>query len=514
MPRGNGRRGRRARAAQAEGEAPVPVVSGGLPGGRYRPLDEPDIERIVAAAIEVLERTGIQVAASPCRDVFERAGCRIDADNDRVHIPPHLVEAALASAAPAVLLAGRDPKHDLELGGTRVYMGTGGQAVKILDLDGTVRETTLADNYNIGRLVDTLEHIHFYMRPVVPRELANEEIDINQYYACLSSTKKHVMANAYLPSSVEGLRRMGDILAGGKDAFDARPVLSFTAGWTVSPLRYAMETVEVLDQIVAHGMPLVISSAPQAGATSPAALAGTLVQIVAEQLSGVTYVNLMKPGYPLVTGCVPAQADLRTGAFTGGSGEFALLNAACAQIMQHLGLPIYNSSGISDSKVPDAQAGAEKGLTGLAAALAGSNYIHHSAGFLESLLTVAFEQYVIDNDINGAIMRMLRGIEVTDATLSLDVIDEVCRGPGHFLGHAQTLKLMNSEYLYPQVMDRDSRDDWTEKGSHDVREAARAHARKVLAEHWPQAIPPEVEAEIRANFDILLPADAMQPKAA
>lgn len=513
MPRSNGRRGRRARA-EGEGETPPPVVTGGQPGGRYRPLNSRDVELIVEAAIQVLERTGIQVAASPCRDVFENAGCRIDADNDRVYIPPHLVESSLASASSSVLLAGRDPRHDLELGGTRVYMGTGGQAVKILDLDGEVRETTLADNYNIGRLVDTLEHIHFYMRPVVPRELANEDIDINQYYACLSSTKKHVMANAYLPSSVAGLRQIGEMLAGGRDAFDARPVLSFTAGWTVSPLRYAMETVEVLDQIVAYGMPLVISSAPQAGATSPAALAGTLVQIVAEQLSGVTYVNLKKPGYPLITGCVPAQADLRTGAFTGGSGEFALLNAACAQIMQHLELPIYNSSGISDSKVPDAQAGAEKGLTGLAAALAGSNYIHHSAGFLESLLTVAYEQYVIDNDINGAILRTLRGIEVNDETLSLDVIDEVCRGPGHFLGHPQTLKLMNSEYLYPQVMDRDSRDDWTEKGSHDIRDAARAHASKVLAEHWPQAIPPEIDADIRANFDILLPVGEMQPKAA
>src|SRR3546814_7991831 len=142
-------------------------------------------------------------------------------------------------------------------------------------------------------------------------------------------------------------------------------------------------------------------------------------------------------------GCVPAQADLRSGAFVGGSAEFSLLNAACAQIAQHLEVPLYNSSGISDSKLPDAQAGAEKCITCLAAALACSNYIHHSAGFLESLLTVAYEQYVIDNDVNGSIMRMLKGIEVTEESLSLDVIDDVCKGPGHFLGHAQTLALMN-----------------------------------------------------------------------
>src|SRR3546814_2860204 len=114
----------------------------------------------------------------------------------------------------------------------------------------------------------------------------------------------------------------------------------------------------------------------------------------------------------------------------------------------------------------------------LAAALAGSNYIHHSAGFLESLLTVAYEQYVIDNDVNGSIMRMLKGIEVTEESLSLDVIDDVCKGPGHFLGHAQTLALMNSEYLYPGLLDRDSRDDCERKGPRHIREEDRKSNRR------------------------------------
>jgi trimethylamine--corrinoid protein Co-methyltransferase len=505
---------RRRHRTTASGQAVQPnVAPGGLAGGFYRPLGERDLARIVEAATVALERTGIEVMASPCREVFRAAGARVDEAANRVHIGHELVEQGLERAARRVLLAGRDPTHDLELTGAKVYMGTGGQAVKVLGLDGVVRESVLADNYHIGRLCDTLEHVHFYMRPVVARDLATEDIDVNQFYACLASTTKHVMANAYLPGRVAELREMAELLAGGRTAHDRRPVVSFSACWTVSPLRYATETVAILDELVRHGLPVVLSSAPQAGATSPAALAGTLVQITAEQLSGIVYVNLLNPGHPLIMGCVPAQADLRTGAFTGGSAEFALLNAACAQIAQHLGLPLYNSSGISDSKLPDAQAGAEKGLTGLAAALAGANYIHHSAGFLESLLTVAYEQYVIDNDINGVVMRMLRGIEVSDESLSLDVIDEVCRGPGHFLGHAQTLRLMNSEYLYPRLMNRDSRDDWEAKGGQDIREAARDHARRVLAEHWPQVIAPKLDAELRRRFNILLPASQMRPAA-
>ncbi len=504
-------RRRRARSSEEVALA-TPPVRPGLSGGRYRPLSDAEIGRIIEAAYEVLERTGIEVMASPAREIFARAGCRIDANRNRVHIPPGLIDAARGCARPTVLLAAREEGAlDLNLGGTRVYLGTGGQAVKVMDLEGRVRESRLADNYHIGRLCDALEHIHFYMRPVVSRDLSIESIDVNQFYACLAATPKHVMANAYLPESAHALREMGEILAGGHEAFDRRPVLSFTCCWTVSPLRYAPESVDILDALIEADLPVVISSAPQAGATSPAALAGTLVQITAEQLSGFTYVNLKKPGFPLIMGCVPAQADLRTGAFTGGSAEFALLNAACAQIAQALKVPLYNSGGIADSKVPDAQAGFEKGLTTATAALAGSNYIHHSAGFLESLLTVAYEQYVIDNDVNGAVMRLTRGIEVNEETLSLDVIHEVCTGPGHFLGHAQTLALMNSEYLYPALFNRQSRDDWEAAGAQDARAAANARARAILAEHWPQPIPADLDRDLRRRFDILLPVETMRP---
>jgi trimethylamine--corrinoid protein Co-methyltransferase len=255
---------------------------------------------------------------------------------------------------------------------------------------------------------------------------------------------------------------------------------------------------------------VAISSAPQAGATSPVTLAGTLVQLTAEQLSGLTYINLMRPGHPVLLGYVPSVADLRTGSFTGGSAEFALMNAAAAQIAHAYGLPVYNSSALSDSKLPDVQAGYEKGLSTVTAALAGANFIHHSAGFLESLLAVAYEQYVIDDDINGSVMRMVRGIEVTDETLAVSVINEVCRGEGHFLGHSQTLDKMNTEYYYPHTADRSSRAQWEEAGALDMRDRARLRAREVLGTHWPSHLPSAVDEQIRAEFEIRLPRERMR----
>jgi len=158
--------------------------------------------------------------------------------------------------------------------------------------------------------------------------------------------------------------------------------------------------------------------------------------------------------------------------------------------------------------VPDIQAGYEKGITGMAVALAGSNYIHHSAGFLESLLTVAYEQYVIDDDINGAIMRTVRGIEVTEETLSVEVIDQVCRGDdGHFLGTPQTVKLMQTEYYYPHTGDRQMREPWEANGAKDMWTRACQKAKQILETHQPQPIPPEVDVAIRERFEILLPPE-------
>jgi trimethylamine--corrinoid protein Co-methyltransferase len=477
-----------------------------LPGGWYKPLKEADVRLIHEASLEVLERAGVEVMPSEGREIFRAAGAQVHEENNRVYIPRGMVEDALATAQHEVLLCGREPQHDMALGGTRVYMGTGGAAVKVLDLETQcARESTLMDVARIGRLVDALDNIHFYLRSCVARDIPIEDLDLNTFYAAISNTTKHVTGNCFTVQAVRDVLAMAEMIAGGRAALRERPFLSFVACWTVSPLRFAPETVEVLTEIVRQEMPVFLSSAPQSGATSPAALAGSLVQINAEELSGLVYCQLVKPGTPVILGYVPSVSDLRTGNFVGGAAEFALMHAAVAQLGQFYNLPVYNSSGLSDSKVPDIQAGYEKGITGLAAALAGANYIHHSAGLLESLLTVAYEQFVIDDDINGHIMRLVRGIEVTAETLSVDVIAQVCQGEGHFLGTQQSLQLMNTEYYYPHTADRQRRQDWEEEGGLDMWQRARQKARRLLQSHRPRPLPADIDAAIRQRFRILLP---------
>jgi trimethylamine---corrinoid protein Co-methyltransferase len=483
----------------------------GLEGGKYKPLSEAEVQRIHEAALTVLERTGVEVLESECRHILAEAGARVDETRNRVFIPRRMVEAALKLANHDVVLYSKDGQMDLHLRGRRVHLGTGGAAVYILDLDsGRIRETRLRDLYDIGRLVNTLDNIHFYLRAVVARDVSNDDIDVNTFYACLTATNKHVMGGCYFPSKVAEIKKMGAIIAGSEEQFLARPFLSFNLCWMVSPLRFAVETTETLTAAVRAGIPVSLVSAPQSGATSPASLVGTLVQVTAEELAGIAYVQLLRPGHPTLYGGMPLVSDLRTGSMSGGGAELALMNAASAQMSQFYDLPIYNTCALTDSKLPDAQAGFEKGLSTAVTALAGAQYNHHAAGMLESMLAVAYEQYVIDDDINGQVMRLVRGLEITDETLSVDVIHEVCTdGPGHYLGHPQTLQLMNTEYLYPHTADRATRANWEAAGALDMRERARIQARAVLTTAFPQIVSEETDQRLRSEFKILLPREVM-----
>ena len=333
-------------------------------------------------------------------------------------------------------------------------------------------------------------------------------------YASISGTSKHVGSSWVKPENVEESLALLHQVAGGEAAWRARPFVSMSNCFVVPPMKFAEDACRCLEAAVRGGIPVLLLSAGQAGATAPAALAGAVAQEVAEVLAGLVYVNAIKPGAPAIFGTWPFVSDLRTGAMSGGAGEQALLMAACAQMAHHFDLTGGVTAGMTDSKLPDAQAGMEKGYNHALVANAGANLIYESAGMHGSLMACCAESIVIDNDSIGASLRTVRGIEVTDETLSLEVIRDVCLdGPGHYLGHAQTLARMERDYLYPQVGDRASPKEWAENGSTDIVERAILRTREILARHYPRHIPDEVDARLRSRFDIKLPRSAMTPGA-
>ncbi len=506
------RGGHHARRAHRREESPCKAVEPGLSGGAYRPLSNRDIERIHHTVLDVLENIGM---ASPIPVLVEHAldkGCRIDGKG-RLHFPRALVEDVIAEAPKRQVSYGRDPDHDLEISGSRVYFDPGGEAVRTLDVEtGRYRPSTLVDLYDFSRLVDRLEHVHGFSRVVVATELDDLfTTDINSLYASIAGTMKHVHVGFADAAHIDAAVELLELVAGGKDRYRKRPFCSTGGCQVVSPLAYGKDNSEVCVAAPKLGPSVSVVIAPQAGATAPAALAGTLVQTVAETLGALLLVNLVHPGFPVSFGPWPFVSDLRTGAFSGGGGEEAVLSAAAAQIGNYYGLATSVGAGMSDSKWPDNQAGYEKGITIALAALAGANSVSETAGMMASLIGCSFEAMVIDNDMLGCIQRALRGIEVTDETLSYEVIKEVVDGPGHYLGHPQTLELMESEYLYPLVGDRGSLDEWEEEGRRDILERARQRACAILSSHYPEYIDARADAAIRQRFPIRLPREAMQP---
>src|SRR5579862_1631944 len=463
--------GRDARRAERAGPLPdhLRPVRPGMTSGRYRPLSDSDVEQIHQTALRLLAEVGLGDATESGIEIMTAAGCTLSPQG-RLLYSRALVEDTLAKAGRNFVLHGQDRKHDLEPWGKRAYFGTAGAAVNIVDPRTGYRDSTIQDLYDIGRVVDVMDHIHFFQRAVVPRDIPDPyEMDFNTCYASVSATTKHVGSSWVHPMHVQQSLEMLHEIAGGEAKWRERPFVSQSNCFVVPPMKFATDACRCLEVAALGGMPVLLLSAGQAGATAPAAIAGALAQEVAEVLAGLVYVNAVKPGAPAIFGTWCFVSDLRTGAMSGGSPEQALLSAAAAQMAHYYDLTGGTASGMTDSKLPDAQSGAEKAYCHALVGNAGANLIYESAGMHASLLGYSFESVVIDNDIIGATQRTIRGIDVDDASLSFETIRQVClEGPGHFLGSDQTLRLMQSAYLYPVIGDRKSPNEWTEQGALDI----------------------------------------------
>ena len=485
-------------------------VRAGMSGGSYRVLTEADVQRIHRAALTALWEIGLADAPQSGIDAMVAAGAVLGEDG-RIRIPPAVVEDMLALALREVTLCGQDPRHDLHLTGDRVHYGTAGAAVHMVDLETrTYRDSTLQDLYDAARIVDTLDNVHFLQRPLIARDVTdNYELDINTIYACCRGTAKHVGTSfvevAHLPGCIELLHT----LAGGEAAWRERPFVSNSNCFVVPPMKFAAESCLVMEECIRAGMPVLLLSAGQAGATAPAPIAGAIVQAVAECLAGVVYVNAIKPGHPAIFGTWPFVSDLRSGAMSGGSGEQALLTAGCAQMHKFYGLPGGAAAGIADSKLPDMQAGWEQAISNVMAGLSGLNMVYEAVGMHASLLGFCHETLILGDDLLGQALRCVRGIEVTDDTLGLETMRSVCLGgPGHYLGSDQTLSIMQTEYIYPRLGDRSSPKEWEEKGRPDLLERATRRKEEILASIHPRHVPYEIDRAVRAANNILLdPAD-------
>jgi trimethylamine--corrinoid protein Co-methyltransferase len=474
------------------------MVRKGLTGGSFKLLSEDDINKIHQTAMRVIEEVGFEVNSELALRLFAGAGAWVDEKKHRVRLPREKVLELIRMAPSEVKLCGKDKKHDILLGGKRVYTGTGGTALYIYEPNaGRRRLATMRDLRRIAKLVDGLENIHLFMLPTYPNNIPVKRVDVNRFFAGLDNTTKHVMGGVYTLNGVKQVIRMAEIVAGSPEALRERPIISMIT-CTISPMKMDAQYGDMLIVIAKSGLPVVCPAEPLCGATSPITLAGNLVIQTVDSLMGVMLAQIANPGTPAIMGSVASSTDLRDLKYLAGSVEMGMLSAAGAQMAQFYKLPFYATGGMTDAKMLDVQSGYESAVTSLLCALAGANFIHDAAGLMEFAITVCYEKFVIDNEILGMVMRAVEGIAVNDDTLAFNLIKKVGPG-GNFIAAKHTRRFMRREHFYTSLSDRNTRKEWEAKRSKSTWQRASRQVREVISSH-KYSLPPQVRQRVLAEI--------------
>ena len=478
------RGGRAARAADSQRAVPEQRAAGdswegrilmspALPGGQYRPLTEAQVAEVHGATMALLGEVGFSGHHLALTELCVAAGARTS-EHGRLCFSLAMIEDAVASAAHAVTLHGRDSRLDLDVSAQRVHRGTGGAATRVLDPGARAyRATTLADLERFARVADALPNVHWFSPCVAATDIADPlERDLAALQASATATAKHLGCTVSLTSHLAPVVDLLHSLAGGAARFAERPFCHLVTRPVVSPLRFAEEGIELTLAAVRAGLPVQLVTEPLAGATAPASLAGLLAQSMAEVLGALLVVNAASPGHPAVIAPWAGVSDLRNGNVATGGPEPSLVAAAAAQMAAFYDLPCSVAAGRTDAKVPDGQAGAERTLGTTLAALAGANLIAESPGTLAGLAGTSTEMLLLDDDAFGAVRRALRGMETDDDRLAVALVRDTALRNDHFGAAAQTLALMTREYEYPTLADRAEIAAWEYDGSRDARDHA------------------------------------------
>jgi trimethylamine--corrinoid protein Co-methyltransferase len=458
-------------------------------------LSEDQVQTIHAASVRVLEKTGIEVENENVMKIFTEAGADTDLQKRRVYLSEALIKEALKKSPSEIKLFGLDGKQALAFGGRNIYFNPGSTALYMLDRETMkMRRPSSADFTDFVRLTDYLEFMHAQSTAMTLGDVPDQIVDRIRFYLILKNSTKPIIAGAFSIEGLYDMKHMLEIVVGGEGELRRRPRLLMDV-CPSPPLKWSKLTSQNLIDSAEFDIPIEIIPAPQLGSTAPATLAGLLVQHNAEFLSGLVMAQLVKPGLPCMYSGSPSLMDMRYGTGCVGNVEVTMLCSAYAQIARFYHIPSGAYMGISEAKLVDAQSGLESAVGLVGGTLAGINCIT-GPGMLGFENCQSFEKLVIDNDICGMALRLLKEISFNDETLALDLISKVGPG-GHFLSEKHTLKWFQTEEFMPStVIDKISKPKWESMGAKDALKRAKEQVDKILSEHHPKPLQQDTEKEL------------------
>ena len=449
--------------------------------------------RIDAAAKSILSRTGVLVPHEEMCSLFDKAGAQVDHAGGRVRIPPELVDESVGRAGKTFTIYGRDRSKTAAFGlGQRNYNSIAGEAYWI-DRAGARRFASLDDVVEAAKLGEMLSMINVVGAMSDPHELdvAHRVVDVAA--ALLRTTTKPITFWFHDRASAAFVVELFTAVCGSFD--DVRkfpPAYPFLE--PISPLRFNTNGIDLLFETCKVPLPVPVGPMAQAGMSGPATLAGTVAQETAEILAGLCVVQLIQPGTPVCFGGIPHAFDMRTTQLIFSGPEQGVMAVACTEMGKHYGLPVYINVGLTDSKTVDAQSGLEAGASLLMGALAGADIFGHM-GIAGVDQASDLDMLVWQNEIIEYVERMLRGFEINDDTLALDLIDEVGPG-GTFIDTLHTAEHFRSELWMPTVLDRDYWPAWEAAGRPDTRGRVRERRDALLESYEPVPMDNDLDREI------------------
>ncbi|MDY7077558.1 MAG: trimethylamine methyltransferase family protein [Chloroflexota bacterium] len=465
---------------------------------QFRVLSDGQIEKVYQATLECLNRTGVNVLNAEARDLLAAAGARVD--GARVRIPPHIIQDGVAANPRSFTLWGRDGKHRMQIVPDRVYFGPGPTCTYFVDPEtGERHKSRRGDPGLTARVCDALDNVDYVMGLALIDDVHHRLAPVYEFAEMITNTGKPVLPWAYSVDNISDIYRIALVVAGSEQAFRERPFFALFATFQ-APLQHTDEELANALWAVERDIPIVYLGGGTAGSTAPVTGAGTLVISLAGALSGLAIMQLKKRGTPVCIGGVPQAMDLRTGRPTYGGPEMSLYSAALSEVARYLGLPFMGTAGASEAKVLGLQAAIESTVQVVLSGLSGATLVH-DVGFLDCADIGSLEMLVMTDEIIAMTRRIMRGVEVSDDTLMLDLIDRI--GPaGEFMSAKETAKRCRAEAWTPTLMDRDAWVSWEAAGSPVMHDRIKARVKEILAAHEPPPLPDgageKIEAILRA----------------
>jgi len=448
-------------------------------------------------SLDALQEIGVIVPSEEVLKKLDEVGAEVDYKNQKVQIPSYLAEESIRKTPHRYPAYYRDMKTRKVLGGDQTYFGTVGFAANVFDVKSkTYHKITRQDLANATKLADAMENVEFYMTVGSPTDIPKLEF-VDRYMWMLSflNTKKHIINEAMYKEGVLDAAEMASAIVGGEEELRKKPIMTVLLCIT-SPFRYDRPTLEAFVQACKLNIPTIVDSGPIVGATSPATLAGTLALNMAELISSLVISRAVNEKAPIMISSWARAIDMLESSPVLGGPEFALLHAGVAQMAHYYGIPSGGGGVLADSKTLDIQTGYEKALTAAVPALAGLNLVC-GVGLIASENTISLEQLVIDDEIVSYVKRIMRGIEVNEETLALDVMKRVGT-TGSYIKERHTLNHFRKEMWMPKLTDRVFPEVWVKAGANDLWVKAREKAEKILAEHEVEPVPKEIKERLES----------------